>query len=362
MKVTPILRIFLKPVIILFFFCIIYFFYYFLTLIYISHLGDPLERTWLALRKDPELGWISRPNLNTRFYNSILLTDSNGFRIGSQNQLNEEQTQLALFGPSSAFGWGVDYEETYGALIQAKNFSQIGYTIWQGHQLFKQQKEKLPNSIQFIILSYGINELDHFRFFDSEPKSDLQYFTRNHNISLNSFADWVTLPIQVIGKRIYSASLNSEITCPPFIQNQRMTETEYFDTLKMMSEEVIQMGLEPVLIETAYRNSDEHLDSLIDDQELISEINSAVSRSDCKNASQKYKAWSQTRPKVIAQKVRHFNKSLDHFANTDFKIPLIKINHLLKTDDFIDPVHFSKSGHLKISKAITETLHELKKK
>jgi acetyltransferase AlgX (SGNH hydrolase-like protein) len=79
---------------------------------------------WAA---DPFSGWTNRPNATYRHvtpeFSVDLHTNSQGFRV---SEAHEEYTvrpsadtyRILLLGPSFAFGWGVDFEDTFGYQLQ----------------------------------------------------------------------------------------------------------------------------------------------------------------------------------------------------------------------------------------------------
>jgi hypothetical protein len=75
------------------------------------------------------------------------VTDSNGFRTDDETSDDASGTpqvvEVLVLGPSSAFGWGVEYHETYAVVVAR--------TAGQG----------LLNASQ---VGYGINDIDRFRF------------------------------------------------------------------------------------------------------------------------------------------------------------------------------------------------------
>ncbi|HEY5627661.1 MAG TPA: hypothetical protein VIR79_06925 [Nitrospira sp.] len=76
---------------------------------------------------DPYSGWTNRPYLTYRHvtpeFAVDLHTNSGGFRVSSQHEeypikKPDGTFRILLLGPSFAFGWGVDYEDTFGAQLE----------------------------------------------------------------------------------------------------------------------------------------------------------------------------------------------------------------------------------------------------
>src|SRR5262245_46148385 len=76
---------------------------------------------------DPISGWTNKPRLSFRHvtpeFVADIHTNSQGFRVSSAGEeykrgRDMDVFRILLLGPSFAFGWGVDYEDTFGAQLQ----------------------------------------------------------------------------------------------------------------------------------------------------------------------------------------------------------------------------------------------------
>jgi hypothetical protein len=76
---------------------------------------------------DPYSGWTNRPYLSyhhvTPEFTADIYTNREGFRVSAAHEEYEKQRtkntfRILLLGPSFAFGWGVDYEDTFGSRLQ----------------------------------------------------------------------------------------------------------------------------------------------------------------------------------------------------------------------------------------------------
>jgi len=76
---------------------------------------------------DPVSGWTNTPSLSYRHvtpeFIADIYTNSQGFRVSSHHEEYEHPRpgnifRILLLGPSFAFGWGVNYEDTFGAQLQ----------------------------------------------------------------------------------------------------------------------------------------------------------------------------------------------------------------------------------------------------
>lgn len=96
-----------------------------------------------------ELFYELRPNLSTRFRESIVHTSEEGYRIAAvEADLPEDRIRVALLGDSTPFGYRVDYEDTYGERfrlrmeaatgrsIELRNYAVPGYNAKQELKIF----------------------------------------------------------------------------------------------------------------------------------------------------------------------------------------------------------------------------------
>jgi hypothetical protein len=137
-----------------------------------------LAKAWLAAgttgerhtRFDPELGWVSIPNLNLpdNYGPGIYLrTNSQGFRNDHDFSAREEngRRRIVCSGDSFTFGYGVDNDHTWCQLLQgldpsleAVNMGQGGYGIDQSYLWYRREGVNLQHSIHlfaFIALDFG---------------------------------------------------------------------------------------------------------------------------------------------------------------------------------------------------------------
>ena len=76
---------------------------------------------------DPYAGFGVKPNLSfphrTNEFNVVLHTNSKGFRVSARHEeyklgKDPARFRILLLGPSFPFGWGVNYEDTFGVALQ----------------------------------------------------------------------------------------------------------------------------------------------------------------------------------------------------------------------------------------------------
>jgi hypothetical protein len=88
------------------------------------YVGEVPDRGSQHLVADPALGWRMRPNhewlSDTEEYHVRYRSNAQGFRDGRSQDGREKPHRIALVGDSLTFGHGVDFEQTYGALLEAQ--------------------------------------------------------------------------------------------------------------------------------------------------------------------------------------------------------------------------------------------------
>ena len=153
--------------------------------LWINTYGDALDVTRHILEMDSQLGWKQRPHLNTDFLGKSLMTDSRGWREQTEAATNG----ILVIGPSSTFGWGVSQDQTYPAHLQSListpviNAGEIGYSSAQGVLLFSLENLAALNP-KAIIIAYGLNDLDRYRFYGQSNKSDAEQFQKPNRLPL----------------------------------------------------------------------------------------------------------------------------------------------------------------------------------
>jgi hypothetical protein len=89
-----------------------------------SYPGEVPDRGSEHLIPDPALGWRMRPNTDwqadTDEYQVRYRSNAEGFRDERPPGGGQKPRRIALVGDSLAFGFGVSFEQTYGALLESK--------------------------------------------------------------------------------------------------------------------------------------------------------------------------------------------------------------------------------------------------
>lgn len=141
-----------------------------------------LDNILNILEQDPELLWVQKARMDEDFFGTPIATDEFGLRNSPAERKSEKSLRILALGGSPTFGWGVASESTYakrleellrhkyGEHIDVINGGVIGYSSHQGLKFLKRHWEDLKPDI--VTVAYVINDVDSYRFFRSNGKSD----------------------------------------------------------------------------------------------------------------------------------------------------------------------------------------------
>lgn len=332
---------------------------------FLQNSSNPLYRARRILQYDSYLGWMQKPNLDSTFEHQSVITDLNGHRINSADTQN--LPELITLGPSSAFGWGIKNDETYTSLSAKKmnlsvtNASGIGHSIAQGSRMW--EKLKTTISPKYALIAYGVNDLDKFRFFDSDSINDQDFF-KDAPRALK--IDKLKLPSDfVVVLSLVIRQLSHTLKCDQLVKSpQRVEWNSYKDLLLSMLNEMKAKKITPILINTPFYLS--HADPEFNEEKILkayAEVSSLAIQNKCKEAHEKLKIAKALEPFSINQKVIEFNSKLKEFAQKN-QIIIVDAHDLLGTqnakDNFYDPVHPSVKGHKIIADEILKELNRTK--
>lgn len=328
---------------------------------FLLHSSNPLYRARRILQYDMQLGWMQKPDLDSTFESQSVMTNHMGFRINSHERTNSP-TFITL-GPSSAFGWGVKNEETYSSRsahnlqLTSLNASGIGHSIAQGIRMWDYLKNQITP--RYALISYGINDLDKFRFFDSDSVNDREFFqSEPHALKL----DKLQLPSDfIVVLSLVIRQISHTITCDQLIRSsQRVEWSDYQKILNTMISEMKSRNIQPILINTpfylAHPDPKFKVESIT---EAYAKVSALASKGLCKEAHKELKIAKALEPNSIAQKVISLNESLKKFAEEN-NIQVIDAYSLLVNqgakENFYDPVHPSAKGHQLIADQIIKVI------
>jgi len=140
-----------------------------------SSANETVERATLRLHiasDDPVLKYELRPGAAVERDGTIYRVNAQGFRANHDVQLEKRgKRRILLLGDSVAFGLGVDYEDTFGQLIETQltangmptevlNLSVLGYKTSQEVRMLERRGWQLnPDA---VILAFCLNDFDDF--------------------------------------------------------------------------------------------------------------------------------------------------------------------------------------------------------
>lgn len=211
-----------------------------------------LDNILAVLRQDPELIWGQRPNLRRDFFGTEVFTDGLGLRVHGKRGGGDRVRVLSM-GASPTFGWGVDGDETYSAVlgkrlasafggnVETVNGGNIGYSSHQGLKFLKRHWVRLDPDI--VTVSYVINDVDSYRFFRSDGRPDWRLGPGSGTLlAARDFLSRFAL-FRLLEK---AAGRLRGITAPPGMP--RVSILDYRENLRAIAEFVRAEGAEVVFV------------------------------------------------------------------------------------------------------------------
>lgn len=337
-----------------------------LTRIWVKHAGDALHRARRVIAADSTYSWRQRANLDTEFEGTPLLTDAAGFRQLSATPPGT--VDIITIGPSSAFGWGVLAEDTYTAVAAREtkligfNAGQIGYSLTQGRRLYQELRhDSWMKNAKVVIVSYGINDLDRFRFFGSENNAnedDEAYFARDFRSEIR-WEDLVTgsafLELLIRSKNELASATNCGVASPPSL---RLPLSKFRASLQDLIAEIRADSRGPILINTPYKRHPTEAD----DEPDIAYQNSAREREQghCREAREWVLKARSAEPERVARDVVQLNSVIAQVGIAT-GVPVIDAYQILGEDPdlYFDPIHPSRNGHRRLAANLRKAIHEI---
>lgn len=143
-----------------------------------------LDRILDVLERCPRVLWRQRPNLDTTFQGVPVHTDGAGYRVGADtdDEAAARPFTVVCMGASPTFGWGVTREQTYchqlaklmprlqGRPVRTINMAMIGHSTHQALALLR--AEVLALRPDLVTVAHVLNDVDRYRFFQSDGKPD----------------------------------------------------------------------------------------------------------------------------------------------------------------------------------------------
>lgn len=318
---------------------------------------DPIIKAWGVLRPDKRLGWIQKSELNHHdFANSSISTNSLGFRNGPE--VTFENSSTFVFGPSSAFGWGVDNTQTFSSLLtqggeKTYNLSVIGFSVFQGQLLLNSLPKEVLQKKHWVV-AYGINDLDYFRFYDRHNFSDEVFFSRNR---IYGFIEDITARSNLLflALRIYldfpfyaqcriASDLKTRVPINKFVEHLQ----NFYTLAKQLQSRI-------TIVNTAYRlpvSYQNKTNTLPDYTKSIF----LAKNGKCTDAFNNFVNQKVHEPFRIQRDVKVLNAITESFAEAN-SLTYIHADLLLSDAiHFVDPVHPSSIGHRRLADEIKKRL------
>ncbi len=329
---------------------------------WISHRSDALQRAKVILRMDPQLGWRQKPDLVTEFENSPVVTDAGGFRQNPSLPAQLKDSEVLVLGPSSAFGWGVNYSETYAGRLpeltglKVFNASQIGYTVAQGERLWEQLKSG-SEKLQYVVLSYGVNEVDRFRFFGVNGVSDDAFFSLPESARFHALEKYnISLSFWALFLRAFSEG-QTLWSCPSVTSPDLRVQPEFFEKkMNALAEKITAAGGRPVIVSSAllFLNQPQDPSLMNKSDELYGRSATEAGQGNCREAARLYREAHQYEQFRIKRDIARINEAVLRLSQ---KWPVAVVHDKLNTkEDFVDPIHPSGAGHEKIARALVQVM------
>ena len=367
------------------------------SLYYLKNFGDGLDKAKVLLRPDKTYAWIQVENYSGKFIGENVTINNQSFR--GKLPTKDNSLRILVLGPSSAFGWGVNDEQTYSNIlkknlllkknikVEVLNASQIGYSSYQGKILSKEHPYILKFDPDLIVVAYGVNDIDRHRFFYQSSNPDKEALTQdflttnfNREKILNS-----SYALSLLNRKVLGFMGKKSCVTFPKIPPRRVSLRSFKENV-IQIQEVFKKPIIFINTAHAYKGSpqvsymnEESLELLneLSDQELESHLNKkgdqnshlwyllalrAGKAKDCNN-SQKFleKALKLEEFRIAAdlkfmnQELKKFSIEKGYFYADAFK--------LLDSKDipfkyFVDPIHPNALGHEKIALDIASMVIE----
>lgn len=336
--------------------------------VFLKGSSNPLYRARRILERHETWAWMAQPGLNTKFESAAVFTDQNGFRAEDENVVTDfNKVEMLTLGPSSAFGWGVGAEATYSALVAKSlnlnylNASQIGFSTTQGLLLWNSfLKDRLPN-LKVVLIAYGINDLDNFRFYDLSFVNDLTYFAEQPKAAslINSnLLTTIDLFKNEFSLKISCSSLSHIEQRLSMDQSAQQTQA-LIQSLKTKNIKIIFIGTPYLRMKgkgTPYLNSGGILGAAY----LYEQAEVAAAAGNCGEALEfvkRAKALEPWRVEDDVRKLAEIQKAVCKDEGISYVDIFTEFNQLAIQDEyFVDPVHPSVKGHDLIAKRVLEKL------
>lgn len=324
---------------------------------WLRNYGNSVDQIIHALRPDNQLLWRQRAGLSLRLWDKNVKLNEFGFRHEGEWKL--ESGGLLLLGPSSGFGWGVEAGETYLAGIsritgeQSLNASEIGFSSRQGLSL-SAMPEMLALRPRIVLIAYGVNDVDRFRFFGDNRYTDEESLER---LAKNPGSN--TLPASAflyLVNRV-ATGLRAEKGCGlAYVPRVRVSAEEFAQNMLRIAGEWKKRGAEPVFLTTPLKGAAADVQASTPAEDLYASSAASAQAGRCAEAAELFRKARGLEPARILAEVSLRNRLLmDKARGAGVKTVALHTG-LLGDADYLDPVHPTAAGHAKIARIVSDAL------
>lgn len=301
----------------------------------------------------------------TIFETKNVITDADGFRNVEQESL---PIHALILGPSSAFGWGVHQNESYSEIWneslkksggQVFNASVIGFSSHQGAILMEQLlQNKRLDQLKYVVIAYGINDLDRFRFFDDQSVPDSSYFSpddpkRSQVSSVSTPSSWSIIEMAYRLKQELKIWMDCGLSEIP---QKRVSWQEFENNIRNLVDKTRALGAKPILINTSFyapnpvaaqsaQLSEQHYKMSVDEHH----------RKRCASSRENFKLAKRYEVGRIVEDVKKLNAIVQRIAQ-ETNAAVVDATKLEATTNpkqyYFDPVHPSLLGHKLIAQQL----------
>lgn len=339
--------------------------------------ADALDRVGGLLRADVRLGWRQKERVEVRLMGVPTSTDSLGLRSPGLGDGPAPAGPVLVLGPSSTFGWGVLEPETYARRLEASlrgegrelsvvNAGQIGFSSWQGLRYYDDELRALAPRV--LVLAYGANDVDRYRFFFHDRRPDSAALEQGRPefqvAALNA------LRALASARRLSRAAARwrGRFSCLPdgashseahSVPSLRVPPEEFRAGLDLFASRAREDGASLVLMTTPYR-LERREGALAENETLYRRSGALAARGLCAQAREAFERARSLEPARIASSLEDYNEIVRRSARR-LGVPLVDAERLLGRDGalFADPIHPSSEGHRLIARALAGAVRPL---
>ncbi len=334
--------------------------------------GDPLEKSKMVLVADQNLGWRQKANFSGMFQGKKLRTNELGLRSRPLADIGKDAKTVLVLGPSSTFGWGLEEDQTYTAIlrkllenahpesrINVINAGQIGYSSWQGLEFYKSYFHN-SMKLDIIVIAYGVNDVDKFRFYFSSSLSDKTEFSVPKKRLEIFMQNWLYARSSVsLISRLRHVTSRMTGCYQKTMPVRRVDDADFMKNIEDLIRLGTSRGARVILLTSPYalpvsQGNDPDRERRL--TEAYYYLSSAYcSLGNARDGRSMFEKARRREPTRIARDIEKLNNRLREKAIKD-GVLLIDAERLVGTAagnaNFVDPIHLSAAGNKQIAAAL----------